>query len=406
MIEFNRLDEDVFEEFYLTRNIKTKTQLGYRTALTQYMNVTGLHLQEFLDEADYDEDNVSSLKKRRIKKHLLKYRVSLVDEYDSAYTIRTYFNKVKTFYRHNEIQLPYIPPLKLDSSYELNYRDLPSHEELLFVCEHYDLLISSLVLFMSSSGQAMAETLSLTVNDFIEALKEFTEEVDPYKVLDDLEYRDDIIPTFYMRRLKTDKYYFTFCSPEATREIIRYLKYDRVTFNIDEALWNISKNKLTNIFQEINDSNGWGRKGKYRKFRSHTIRKFNASNIGMQPEDVDKIQGRSRSILHETYIKVNPSSLKRTYSECVENVMLGLDDDYFNNDKILDEFEDDKMKHIYKVGPHKWKVVKSIYNKRVEFGVYSQLIYAVRARNLLTRVNWKPELLRDEDKELIENYKE
>lgn len=364
------------------------------------MNITGKHIETLLDEAEQDEENINSLKKRRIKKYLLKYRMKLVEEYTSGYTIRTYFNKVKTFYRHNEIQLPYIPPLKLDKEYEMNFADLPTHEELLYICENYNLTVSSIVLFMSSSGQAMAETLSITVKQFIDGIKEFTEKTNPYEMLDDLETRDDIIPTFYMKRLKTGKFYFTFCSPEATREIIRYLKYDRVEFNLDEPLFKISKHKLTNTFQQINDSNGWGRVGKYRKFRTHTIRKFNASNIGMQPEDVDKIQGRSRSILHETYIKVNPNSLKRTYKECVSNVMLGLDDSYFNTDKIMQKYEEDKMLHIYKVG-NRFKIMKTRYNKQITYGVYSHLIYAIRARNELAKVKFRPDLLSDKAKMIV-----
>ena len=400
-MEFNEDDEILLEEFCLVRNIKAKTKQGYKTALEKYMGIINMHLEDILEEAETDEENINSLKKRRIKKHLLKYRMRLVEEYTSGYTIRTYFNKVKTFYRHNEIQLPYIPPLKLDKEYEMNFGDLPTHEELQYICENYSLTVSAIVLFMSSSGQAMAETLSLTVKQFIDGIKEYTSKTDVYEILDDLEARDDIIPTFYMKRLKTGKFYFTFCSPEATREIIRYLKYERVDFDLEDKLFDVTTNKLTNTFQNINDSNNWGRVGKYRKFRTHTIRKFNASNIGMQPEDVDKIQGRSRSILHETYIKVNPNSLKRTYRECVGNVMLGLDEAYFNVDKVMQKYEEDKMLHIYKVG-NRFKVMKTRYNKQVTFGVYSHLIYAIRARDELAKVRFNVDRLSDDARVVVD----
>ena len=400
-MEFNEDDEIALEEFCLVRNIKSKTRQGYKTALEKYMSIVGMHLDDILEEAEEDEENINSLKKRRIKKHLLKYCMHLVEEYTSGYTIRTYFNKVKTFYRHNEIQLPYIPPLKLDKEYEMNFGDLPTHEELLYICENYNLTVSAIVLFMSSSGQAMAETLSLTVKQFIDGVKEFTDKTDVYEILDDLEFRDDIIPTFYMKRLKTGKFYFTFCSPGASREIIRYLKYERVEFGLDDKLFDVTTNKVTSTFQDINDSNGWGRVGKYRKFRTHTIRKFNASNIGMQPEDVDKIQGRSRSILHETYIKVNPNSLKRTYRECVGNVMLGLDEAYFNVDKVMQKYESDKMLHIYKVG-NRFKVMKTRYNKQVVFGVYSHLIYAIRARDELAKVRFNVDRLSDDARVVVD----
>ena len=59
-------------------------------------------------------------------------------------------------------------------------------------------------------------------------------------------------------------------------------------------------------FQDLNDSMGWGFKGKYRFFRAHTLRKFHASNIGLTSEYVDALQGRAKDEVHETYIKTNP----------------------------------------------------------------------------------------------------
>ena len=42
-------------------------------------------------------------------------------------------------------------------------------------------------------------------------------------ILDTLEKRKNVVPTFYLKRIKTDKYYYTFCSPEASRYIVKYL---------------------------------------------------------------------------------------------------------------------------------------------------------------------------------------
>ena len=193
MMNFNEDDDIQLEEFCLVRNIKPQTREGYKIALEKYMNVVSMHIEEFLDEAEEDEENINSLKKRRIKKHLLKFRMMLVEEYTSGYTIRTYFNKVKTFYRHNEIQLPYIPPLKLDREYEMNYADLPTHEMLTFICENYDLLTSSIVLFMSSSGQAMAETLSITVKDFIDGIIDYIDTTEKERIEYQKEYDKDNI---------------------------------------------------------------------------------------------------------------------------------------------------------------------------------------------------------------------
>lgn len=64
----------------------------------------------------------------------------------------------------------------------------------------------------------------------------------------------------------------------------------------------------------------WGFKGKYRYFRSHTLRKFHASNIGLHLEYIDALQGRSKNIIHETYIKTNPEKLKQIYMSTMKNI--------------------------------------------------------------------------------------
>ena len=79
------------------------------------------------------------------------------------------------------------------------------------------------VLFMSSSGCARQETLNITIQDFIEATKEYHASNDIYEIINELKGRKDIIPIFKLKRQKTNEYYHTFCSPEATCEIFHYL---------------------------------------------------------------------------------------------------------------------------------------------------------------------------------------
>ena len=55
----------------------------------------------------------------------------------------------------------------------------------------------------------------------------------------------------------------------------------------------------------------WGFKGNYRFFRSHTLRKFHASNIQLQSEYIDALQGRGRKKIHETLYQKKPEKTKR-----------------------------------------------------------------------------------------------
>jgi hypothetical protein len=237
-------------------------------------------------------------------------------------TIKTYIVRVCTFYRHFGIQLPELPPLKLDTEYVSNYFDLPTKEHIRKALEISDLDMQSVILFMSSSGTAKAETLSLTVKQFIKGCKGYYTIGNSLEdILLELSQRDDVVPIIYLRRIKTDKYYYTCCSPEAVKSICKYL-LTRFNLKLEDKVFDFSNSLLLVKFQEINDYYDWGFVGKYRFFRAHTLRKFHASNIGLPKEQVDMFQGRSKDVVHETYIKEDPEKLRRLYSGVMDNVRL------------------------------------------------------------------------------------
>ena len=65
-------------------------------------------------------------------------------------------------------------------------------------------LMKAIILFSCSSGCARAETLSLTVGDYIDALSEYlpNRKRDIYEIIDYLYETKDIIPTFRLLRKK------------------------------------------------------------------------------------------------------------------------------------------------------------------------------------------------------------
>lgn len=314
---------NLFKNFIKDRHLSSSTEKGYYSALKSYSGFQKQSLEYLIQEALDDENERIPLKDRRLKSRLLKYRNFLLKNSDSSNTIKTYFTKVKTFYTHYEIELPILPDVKYKKEYETNYYDLPTKDHIRLVTEKYDILIRSIVLFMSSSGTAKAETLSLTVEDWIKGCREYYNNTltDLSLILDELNKKQEVIPTLYLRRIKTDKYYYTFCSSEASKEVIKYLMM-RKNLKMSDPLFDIKPSTLLTRFQEINDENGWGFKGNYRFFRSHALRKFHASNLGIGAEYIDALQGRSKNQIHSTYIKTNPEKLKKIYKENMENVMI------------------------------------------------------------------------------------
>lgn len=311
---------DLYKQFCKERNIKKSTVEGYNVALNQYVDFQGESIDYLIKEAYDDEKNKIPLKDRRIKNRLLDFRNHLIDNLSSS-TSKTYFTKVKTFYMHFGVEIPYLPTVQYDKDYEICYFDLPTKKHIEEVLELVSVDLKAVILFISSSGTAKAETLSLSVDDFIQATQDFHDGGSIKEILDTLENKEDVVPTFYLRRVKTDKYYYTFCSPEASKMIVKYLK-TRKDLKLEDQLFEFTDSALLNRFKQINDDLGWGCKGKYRFFRTHALRKFHASNIGLDAEYVDALQGRSKNSVHETYIKVNPDKLKEIYKSAMHNVMI------------------------------------------------------------------------------------
>lgn len=326
--------EKLFKKFCKERNIRESTKKGYQSAIQHYLHVQKQSLEYLIEEALHEEEQKIALKDRKLKQRLIKFRNYLFDSKMSPNTLKTYLQKIKTVYNHFEVSIPNLPSAKYDSEYEINYLDLPGKFHIRQALDISSVDLKAVILFMSSSGTAKAETLSLTVEQFINGTSDYHNWGSLDYILDTLERKKNVVPTFYLKRIKTDKYYYTFCSPEASTYIVKYLK-TREDLKLDDKLFDFSPSKLLLRFQEINDKMGWGFKGNYRFFRSHTLRKYHASNIGLAAEYIDSLQGRSKNVIHETYIKTNPKKLKEIYMSVMDNVSV---DSMKESDVVNQEF--------------------------------------------------------------------
>lgn len=293
-----------------------------------------------MDEAIVEEDEGISLKNRKIKSRLLDFRSFLLDSGLAISTVRTYFSRIKTFYRHFEIELPYLNDIKFDEEYLSSYYDLPARGDIRKVCSISSNAFRALVLFISSSGCAKAETLSLTVGDFVKASDEYHDGGSIDDVLNCLIGRRDIVPTFYLKRIKTNKFYYAFCSPEASHHIVKYL-ISRKGLSLDDRLFDFTDSSLIYSFKKVNDKLNMGFVGRYRFFRSHALRKFHASNIDLSADIVDELQGRGKTRVREAYMKTNPIKLKEIYMGAMHNVMVF--DDWIEEHENANKKEDEKI---------------------------------------------------------------
>ena len=320
--------KELLNKFFQERNIKTATQKGYIASMGKWFNYVDYNdLQENIDTYIKEEDNRIPTRDRRIKKEMLGFREHLINDKSikSAKSVRSYFSKVGTVFRHFGLEIPSLPQVKMDKGYVSNYNDLPTHEMLRNACEQSPVDLKAIILFMSSSGSAKAETLSITVGMFLEGCADYLEEIpteqnipETIKALSD---KHDIVPLIYLRRIKTDKWYYTCCSPEASYIIIESLKI-RKNLQWNDKLFDYTPSLILTKFQEINDNNNWGYVGAYRRFRSHALRKVMASNIGLPRDQVDSFQGRAKDMIQEAYFKQDPQSLKKIYMNNMNRIMI------------------------------------------------------------------------------------
>ena len=331
------ISDYLFLGFCTNRNIKDSTIKSYRSAILKYESFHKMAMDDLIGEAIKEDESLIPLKNRCIKRRLLDFRAFLLDSDLSISTVRTYFSRIKTFYRHFEIELPYLNDIRRDGEYLSSYDDLPTKSDIRRACDISSLDFIAVILFISSSGCAKAETLSLTVGDFIKATEDYHDGGSIDDVLECLENRRDVVPTFYLKRVKTNKFYHTFCSPEASHHIVKYLR-SRDKLSLDDKVFDFTDASLIYNFKKVNDSLDMGFVGRYRFFRAHSLRKYHASNIGLSKDHIDELQGRAKTKVHEAYIKTNPKKLKEIYMRAMHNVMVF--DEWIEKYENFDKEED------------------------------------------------------------------
>ena len=171
------------------------------------------------------------------------------------------------------------------------------------------------------------DMLKLTVGDFIEATKHYHNSTDIIEVMAILNGRDDIIPTFALTRTKTNKFHYTFCTPEATTSILNYLYSRNETITQDSPLFKISYHWLTIKFEDLNQHLNLGvtEGNQYSVLRCHTLRKYHATtlrNNGLSIDIINSMQGKAKNKVDSAYYIDTPEQLKKMYREHMHSLYI------------------------------------------------------------------------------------
>jgi len=310
-------DSDLLKDFVITRNLKPITKKTYNTSIQLYTGFNKLSFVSLIKEAEEEENQGIRWKYRKIKQRLLKFRNYLTVHYKKNY-VKITLSRIITVYKHYEIEIHDLPPQSSKNHNEsapITFNDLPDKKIIQRALRRSDPLMKAIILFMSSSGCARRETLNLTIEDFINATRDYHDSNDINEIIQMLKSRNDIIPTFKLKRQKTNKYYFTFCSPEATKQILKYLQ-KRKDLTPEDKVFNIHTETFSRNFTKINNKLKLGKVGTYNRFRSHMLRKYHATrlrNDGMDITDINAMQGKTKNSVDESYFFEDPNKLKEKY---------------------------------------------------------------------------------------------
>ena len=297
-------NEELLEEFFLVKNHDPKTQKAYLRSINKYSKFHGLSMEELIEEAETEEENGVRWKRRKLKKRLLQFRHYLIENYKKN-SVATYFTQVIAVYRYFEIEIGDLTktnPRGYHIPGDVTFDELPTHEEISQVLHVAKLWFQAVILFQISTGCARKETIDMTIGQFKKATYPFHKQTDIIEALLILKELDNVIPTFKLKREKTNKYYYTFCTPEAVDKIVEYLLTDRVE-----------------VMKDDNDQFNFGQASDgFNRFRSHMMRKFHSNHLkndGMSESDIDALQGRTKSTTRAAYFLDDPTILLKKYVE-------------------------------------------------------------------------------------------
>lgn len=338
------LSSDFYEDIIKNRNVTEVTKNRYVLSLTTYCMYNNMSIDDLMKEADNEERANIRVKDRTILKRLNNFRDWMVGQGLQKLTCQTRFNDAKWSYRKRHIDIPMLDDdFKYPREKKLKYGDLPTTIDIQKAVDGTSALSNkALFLFIASSGTAKMETSKLTVQDFINATKDYHNEVDNiHNVLQILDGKKDIVPLFEITREKTDYDYYTCCSPEATQAIINLLQAQPVIWN-EDPLFYLSYNGIGKAFQRANHKHNWGKIKNYYYFSSHRLRKRHAS-IVRDYDLANFLQGRKPgNKIKETYFLENPEEVKKEYLNLINKLTI-----YESNYKDIYSEEYKELKENY-----------------------------------------------------------
>jgi integrase len=320
-------DDPLIKEYIQNHNIKPNTIIRFTRGITLYSEFLNKTPEQWITEAENEEENRIRMRRRSIKKYLLDFKDYLHERDFSVLTVKTHMTAIRSMYHEQNIEVPKII-LKKDNRQEL--RDsIPTKEDIRYALTLANPKYKAIILLMSSSGMGKSEIISLTYQNFLDSISEYVEMslnsmVDVEVLCSKLTMNNDIlVPTWNITRIKTDMKYVTFSSPESVEAILNYLKSDP-PHKLSDPLFRTGPKPTKHetfciYFQRLNDRCNFGKPDLQSFFRSHAMRKYFATTISehISKLKVDRLLGHRVDDQTNSYFKTNLPELKEAYIKAI-----------------------------------------------------------------------------------------
>jgi len=321
------------------------TKKSYQNAIKNYERCHGIDIDTLIGEALAEQSAGVPIHQLKLYDRIVQFQEWMISN-DFVYgTINEYQGKIKSLYRKNRVDIPYIPSVDArqckHNSY-IEYSDILTKEEIRLALSNMTLRCQARAMAMATGGLSNEECEHLTLSNFIKETHRYHQCDD---VTDALEWLasegNTIIWVTKLIRVKTGKPYYAMMNPE-TVQIIARAKLSENQYS--DKLLNIHKNYFAQQCTKINRKLGFGTAGGKGRFRSHMLRKFNATYLGgsvlsyeeqsiITNAEIDEMQGRGKTAVQDTYIKTNPIRQKVLYAKVMNNVSIYHQYDY----EIIDD---------------------------------------------------------------------
>ncbi|MGB9980168.1 hypothetical protein [Methanobacterium sp.] len=321
-------------------NLKETTKTLYNWNMRTYCNFIGLSPTELIKEARDDQETVPYVSDRRIDEYFVNFYEYLKSDKKSFNTIDRHFTLVKTFYKEFEITLPNLKITNKNNEMAHVRKKIPDKGDIKIALNKASLKYRAMILLMSSSGMGAGEIRSLTYENFIESIEEYYKPT-KYELFDINtikqrlgEVKEPLILEWKIMRIKTERPYVAFSSPEATETLLQYLENRELNNKPLESLndylfigynGQMHERTITSAFERINDACGFGKVGKYAFFRSHNMRHFfktSLTNAGVEDLRSKSLMGQKGLDLGSIYDDPAWHDLKRDYMKGLEHLSI------------------------------------------------------------------------------------